>query len=400
MNDNSSGALGAPMVPPMVQEAKLVGTGSWGDSNQGTSVAISADGNTAVVGASNDDQGTGALWVFTRSHGKWTQQHKKLQGSDCLGASGLGTSVAISRDGNTIVTGGSGDQFNTGAAWIFTRTGGDWSKGHKLVANDGSGSSMQGAAVAISGDGNTVAVGGNGDDQAIGATWIYSRSGGAWKQQGSKLVGEYPGRAGQGSSVALSADGTTMIVGSSFEGSFNAPVWVFVKGQMSTRWQQQDSWLITNDSTETQPAQNTSVAVSADGNTFILGKDCDNNRTGAAWIFVRQDGKWKQYGSKLVASDAANPSEQGASVAISADGYTALVGGNADNSDVGAMWVWARFPAWHQKGSKLVGTGATQPALQGNAVALSADGSTALSGGPGDNGLVGATWVFVTATPA
>ena len=75
-------------VVPFVQEGgKLVGTPSDGDSNQGT-VAVSADGNTAVVGGANDGQGTGAIWIFTRASGTWTQQGGKLVGNDELEVKG------------------------------------------------------------------------------------------------------------------------------------------------------------------------------------------------------------------------------------------------------------------------------------------------------------------------
>jgi hypothetical protein len=48
---------------------KLVGTGDVGNALQGFSVALSADGNTAIVGGLSDNSGAGAAWVFTRSGG-------------------------------------------------------------------------------------------------------------------------------------------------------------------------------------------------------------------------------------------------------------------------------------------------------------------------------------------
>ncbi len=58
------------------QGPKLVGSGAVNGSsgaNQGGSVALSADGNTAIVGGYGDNNGAGAAWVFTRSGGVWTQ---------------------------------------------------------------------------------------------------------------------------------------------------------------------------------------------------------------------------------------------------------------------------------------------------------------------------------------
>ena len=50
-----------------------------GNSSQGYSVALSRDGNTVMVGGPQDDGGNGAAWVFTRSDTTWTQQGPKLR---------------------------------------------------------------------------------------------------------------------------------------------------------------------------------------------------------------------------------------------------------------------------------------------------------------------------------
>jgi hypothetical protein len=74
------------------------------------------------------------------------------------------------------------------------------------------------------------------------------------------------------------------------------------------------------------------------------------------------------------------------------DGYAALIGGNLDGNQIGGAWVFTRTAdSWRQQGPKLVGSGAAGAAQQGSCVALSA----AIVGGPFDDGLVGAVWVFV-----
>jgi hypothetical protein len=162
------------------QGSKLVGTGAVGNAYQGASVAISADGNTAIVAGLWDNHNAGAVWVYTRSGGVWSQQGNKLVGTGAVGAAYQGASVAISADGNTALVGGPSDNNNAGAAWVWTRSGGVWSQqGSKLV---GSGASVwaayQGRSVAISADGNTAMVGGPGDNYDGGAVWVYTRSGG------------------------------------------------------------------------------------------------------------------------------------------------------------------------------------------------------------------------------
>jgi hypothetical protein len=92
--------------------------------------------------------------------------------------------------------------------------------------------------------------------------------------------------------------------------------------------------------------------------------------------------QFTQQGPKLVGNDVAGTPAQGSSVAISADGNTAIAGGYADDS-AGAAWVYTRANGvWTQQGSKLVGTGAVGHAWQGYSVAMSADGNTAIVGGP------------------
>ncbi len=327
------------------QGNKLVGIGAVGTVHQGQSVAISADGNTAIVGGNGDNNTAGATWVFTRSGGVWTQQGNKLVGTGAVNVARQGLSVAISADGNTTVVGGPLDNYDTanysyrGATWVFTRTNGIWTQqGNKLVGTGAVGGAYQGRSVAISADGNTAIVGGNDDNNNAGATWVFTRSGGVWTQQGSKLVGtDAIGLANQGWSGSLSAD----------------------------------------------------------GNTAIVGGFGDNDGVGAVWVFTRSAGVWTEQGSKLVGTGAVSTARQGYSVSISSDGNTALVGGYYDNNYTGAIWVFTRTGGvWTQQGSKLVGTGAVGGAYQGTSVAISADGNTAFSGGEGDNGGVGAAWIF------
>jgi hypothetical protein len=109
----------------------LVGTGAIGPANQGYSVSLSSDGNTAIVGGANDSGGFGAAWIFTRSSGLWAQQGNKLAGNGtcydvCLQPQ-QGYSVALSADGNTALMGAPGDVVSGGGAWVYVSTNGVWS---------------------------------------------------------------------------------------------------------------------------------------------------------------------------------------------------------------------------------------------------------------------------------
>jgi hypothetical protein len=377
------------------QGNKLVGTGAVGTANQGWSVAISGDGETAIIGGPNDNMGAGAAWVFTLSGGVWTQNGTKLVGP-FVGTAEQGVSVAISTDGNTAIVGGPGDNLSAGAAWVYTRSGGLWShRASKLVGVDAAIPSDQGASVTISADGNTAIVGGPGDHASAGATWVFTRTTGVWSQQGAKLVGTGAvGAAEQGLSVGVSADGNTAIVGGPGDNSSTGAAWVFTRS--GSAWSQQGAKLVGAGAVG-GPSQGFSVAISADGNTAIVGGPNDAfSAPGAAWVFTRSASAWSQQGAKLVGADAVGFAQQGISVAISADGNTAIVGGDGDSSSAGgAAWVYTRNAAvWSQQGGKLVGTGNQATARQGSSVGISADGTTAIVGGPSDDSFVGAAWVF------
>ncbi len=381
------------------QGNKLVGGDAVGAAQQGWSVALSADGNTAIVGGRLDNSFAGAAWVFTRAGQVWTQQGSKLFGTGGVGTAEQGWSVALSADGNTAVVGGFNDNSQRGAVWVFTRSGGAWSQqGGKLVGTGAVGSAQQGWSVAVSGDGNTVIVGGYTDNSNVGAAWVYTRSGGVWSQQGSKLVGSgASGAAYQGQSVALSADGNTAIIGGYQDAGAPGAAWIFTRS--GGVWSQQGPKLVGTGLVGVS-YQGVSVAISSDGNTAVVGGYQDNSAVGAAWVFTRSGGVWSQQGSKLVGGDAVGAALQGVSVAISGDGNTALLGGFHDNSNVGAAWVFTRSGGvWSQQGSKLVGTNAVGASEQGTSVALSADGTTAIVGGPRDDSTAGAAWVFVNSTP-
>ncbi|MDP2207278.1 MAG: T9SS type A sorting domain-containing protein [Bacteroidota bacterium] len=392
--------IGAP--PPLntyftQQGAKLVGTGAVGSPVfQGYDVALSSDGNTAIIGGFYDNSNTGAAWVYTRSGGVWSQQGSKLIGAGAAGVSGQGHSVSLSGDGNTAIVGGPFDG-GGGAAWVFTRSGGVWSQqGNKLVGTAPFGYFL-GCSVSLSDDGNTAIIGEFRADGDAGAVWVFTRTAGVWSQQGDKLVGTGAvGNAQQGYSASLSGDGNTAIIGGRFDNGEAGAAWVFTRS--AGVWTQQGDKLVGTGAVG-RVFQGSDVALSSDGNTAIIGGPTDNSNTGAAWVFTRSAGVWTQQGSKLVGTGAVGIAQQGSSVSLSGDGNTALVGGQADNGNVGATWVFTRSGGnWIEQVGKMVGTG-TAGANQGWSVALSSDGNTAIVGGPIDATGLGAAWVFMHDTP-
>ena len=96
----------SPTRDPLIQQGeKLIGAGEAGEGLLGASVALSADGETALVGAPSDDGGVGAAWVFTRSGSTWSQQGEKLTGAGERGRAAFGTGVRRKEDGVRIGAG-------------------------------------------------------------------------------------------------------------------------------------------------------------------------------------------------------------------------------------------------------------------------------------------------------
>jgi hypothetical protein len=385
------------------QGSKLIG-GEEDNTEFGVLVTLSADGDTALVGGWKDDGTKGAAWVFTRSGGVWSQQGPKLTGGGESGEGGFGTSVALSADGNTALIGAPGDNFRNGAAWVFTRSGSTWAQqGEKLTGGGENGSAWFGYTVALSGDGQTALIGGWLDSNWKGAAWVFTRSGSTWAQQGEKLTGT--GETGEGmfgTNVALSADGNTALIGGwnddsvlrgDLDYSGKGAAWVFTRS--GSTWTQQGPKLTPTDETGNGKF-GTIVALSADGNTGLIGAWNDDTSKGAAWVFTRTGSTWSQQGGKLTGTGGIGEGRFGVSVALSADGDRALIGALYDNSTRGAAWVFRRSGStWTQEGGKLTGGGQSGEAEFGTNVALSADGDTALIGGWRDNSGTGAAWVFV-----
>ena len=142
----------------------------------GISISISENGNTAIVGTANEDS-AGAAYIFTRSGTTWTQQ-QKIQASDKQGGDFFGISVSISEDGNTAIVGAANED-SAGAAYIFTRSGTTWTQQQKIQASDKQGGDFFGISVSISEDGNTAIVGAANED-SVSATYIFTRSGNSW----------------------------------------------------------------------------------------------------------------------------------------------------------------------------------------------------------------------------
>ncbi len=372
-----------------------------GDPLVGVTLALSADGNTLAVSAPHEDSGatgingnqrdesawdSGAVYVFTRSANRWTQQ-AYLKASNTQVSDKFGFSVALSGDGNTLAVGATledsssrainGNQADnsaesSGAVYVFARSGGAWSQQAYLKASNADPGDQFGWSVAISGDGNTLAVGaqteagvglGVNADQAdnsaadAGAVYVFARAGAAWAQRAYVKASNTQAGDRFGFSVTLSADGNTLAAGSYDEDGGGKDV---------------------------NPASDEAAP-----------------NSGAAYLFVRRDAAWMQE-AYLKASNTVRNMAFGSSIALSPDGGTLAVGAvdesnltrgidgdqasTPDNAvSAGAVFVFARTGGWrHQAYIKSSNIGPTD--LFGIRLAFSRDGNILAAGAPGQSG--------------
>jgi hypothetical protein len=307
----------------------------------GNSVAVSADGSTAVVGAYladvNGKLNQGAVYVFRQSGGNWFEV-KKLTASDGAAQDQFGYAVAVSADGGTILVGSPWDDMGVhqdqGSVYVFKGSGATlWDEKYKLTASDGASSTSFGYSVALSNDGTTAAVGAEADDiganQDQGSAYIFNSTGDVWSQQPKLIASD--GAAGDifGVSISLAGDGNTVLVGAQYAminaNSGQGAGYIFTRTAGVWGGQQK---LIASDGLSNHYF-GISAALSADGSTALLGAiKADfggNSQTGAAYLFKPMNGFWGEW-KKLGASDGEQKDSFGYRVAISTDGKTALVG--------------------------------------------------------------------------
>jgi hypothetical protein len=359
--------------------------------------------------------GTPALPAF--GAGLPLTERAVLRAPDAMPNDHFGLGVALSRDGAIALVGAEqvscAGGSSCGAVYAYFRSGGSggsggaWGGGTKLTASDAAQTDGFGRAIALSADGSTALIGAPGRGCAAGAgcgaVYVFTRSGGAWSQAAELTASDATSAAAFGSAVALSADGTTAMIGAPFAGCpagiFCGAAYVFTGNGAS--WTQ-DVRLIPLDLAAGDNFGD-SVALSADGTTALLGKPGDTCGLGfgcgASYIFMGSVASWTQI-KKLVASDPQDHSDFGWSGARALAGATAVVGRPyfdcAAGADCGTTHVFTRS-TFYSEVARLTPATETAFTFFGFSVALTDDAGTALLSAPGTPcgpGTCGAAYLF------
>jgi hypothetical protein len=398
--DNAATSAGAVYVftrsgTTWIQQAYVKGSNTETMDTFGQSVALSADGSTLAVGArfessaatgvngnqaSNTAMFAGAVYVFTRAGTTWTQQ-AYVKASNTEAVDQFGVALALSADGATLAVGASGEDSAAtgingnqtdnsatfaGAVYVFARVGLTWTQqAYVKASNTDVNDSFGLRAIALSTDGSTLAVGvsdessaatGIGGNQAdnsatgAGAVYVFSRAGTTWTQQAYVKASNTQALDQFGVSIALSGDGSTLAVGALGEDSAvigidgdqtnnaaSAAGATYVFTRAGTTWAQQAYLKASN--TETDDQFGTSVALSSDGSTLVVGapnedsaatgiggSQVDNSVqvSGAVYVFTRAGTTWTQE-AYVKASNTDLDDHFGFTVVLSGTGSTLAV---------------------------------------------------------------------------
>jgi hypothetical protein len=426
---NTGGAFG--MALALSADGNTLAVGAHAES--GVSTGIDGDQNIGKDGINS-----GAVYVFARGAGNtWTQQ-AYVKASNAEFEDHFGSSVALSANGDTLAVGApledsaatgvngnaaSNSASGSGAVYVFSRSGTQWSQQAYVKASNTEADDNFGSSVALSGDGSTLAVGAPAEDSAAtgidgnqasngatnsGAVYVFVRNGSAWGQQGYLKASNTDTAvlaADQfGAVLALSADGNTLAVGAAGEdGSGNAlsgsgAAYVFVRSGSS--WSEQR--LIRASNAEANDRFGISLALSGDGNTLVVGangEDGNNNtaqEVGAVYVYTRSGITWSLQ-DVLRVSSPTPMLRLGTSLALSADGDTVAVAANAESGGTigingganelapfsGAVYLFTRrSTAWNLRAYVKASNTDEGDSFGGKGIALSADGGTLAVGAP------------------
>ncbi len=384
-------------------------------SADGSTMVVGATGEASGNGDPADDSAlyAGAVYVFVRTATGWAQQ-AYLKSPAPFAQAAFGRGLAISADGNTVVVGepadgasSPGGVANNGTAYVFKRTGAAWSQQARLGAYPLLNGSF-GERVAISADGQTIAVSATtdassasgistspipGSGPAAGAVHVFVQQGSAWAQQ-AYIKGPHPAAFDNfGRGVALSADGDRLAVGSPgmfFNSSGQDTEAVFVYQRSAGAWALQQTVRMPGGAFQAFDF-GSSVSLSGDGDTLAVGASgvSDVSWSGSAHVFAFRGGTWTSK-AELMPRSGGN---FGISVSLSADGAMLAVGARADtesglginpvrafgSTQTGAVYLFAADDSGWPLRAYLKASNASR--YLGQSVALSGNGRYLASGG-------------------
>jgi len=397
----------------------------------GSSVALSADGQTLVVGVPRDDSATadpadtsapasGAVLVFVRRAGQWGLD-AYLKAPTPLADDLFGSTVAVSAAGTRVVVGAPQALNGVGAVFTYDSGPAGWSAQPAVLPANLTQAWHFGGAVALSADGQTLAAGMTpepGQTSLTSSVDLFTQAGGQWSARQTLAAPDTTLDNGFGSALALSGDGQTLVVGASqvprtIGGNTLDAGAAYVFARQGGGWGQTAELVSSNLDLGDRFGQ--AVAVSADGSTVAVGAVGETSLAtgingdqshhpnqflmGAVYVFGRAGSGWTQ-GAYVKASNTQPYAEFGHALSLSADGSVLAVAAVAQSGsgrgigappestgreESGAAYLYRRRASGWQAGAYIKAPNADAGDRFGASLALSGDGSTLAVGAPNED---------------
>jgi hypothetical protein len=297
--------------------------------------AVSVSGNTAVIGApQNDDDGknSGSVYIFRFDGNRWVEE-AKLIADDGLPGDKFGSSVSIS-EGVVAIGAYESDELGnrSGSAYLFRYDGNNWMQETKLIPPDGGFREFFGFSVAIDGDVVVIGAMNDGDNgPGSGSAFVYRYNGINWIIETKLVPSDGEPSEHFGRSVAI--DDSTILVGAFFDndlGLLSGSAYIFEHDK--SEWAQVSKLRAQDGSA----FDNFGISVDISDDIAVVGSPLHENPeidSGSAYVFQRTDNsQWTQVAS--LRPDTAQPNARfGGSVAISNSADLIVVGAHQDNHD-------------------------------------------------------------------
>jgi hypothetical protein len=324
------------------QQTQEITASDAGPSNQfGGWLALAGD--TAAIGAPEwpgADQRTGAVYMFTRAGGQWIET-QKLVASDAVALDQFGGVVAF--DGTTaMVSSNNFEEGEIGAVYVFTKTNGIWTQMQKIDALGDTPPGLFGGAIALAGDTAFVSSLNYNPDVATGWVYVLKRaSSGTWTQT---AILQSPNGPGDYFGDSIAFNGTTVLIGAPGT-TIGANVW---QGAVHAYTEAEDgTWTHTQQISAADGADDDIFGfVAMHGHHALVGAQHADGGIGAAYAFSESGGVWAQV-QKLVPSDG-TPDDYFAPGQIGVSDTAAVVGAWGaspnGNANQGAAYFYSNDP--------------------------------------------------------
>ena len=241
--------------------------------NYGGDVAVSDNGQVAVVGAYYYGNNNGKIYIYEKDdNGNW-QYVSGHEPSDRSGSSNFGFCVAINQDGSMIYAGQPGDDesgSDQGAVYVFSKNEwGSWEEIFKLTPNGARNRARFGMTIEVTPDGSRLLVGATGDTNGSvgddhGAVYVFDWDGASYVQQARLLVAGIPEDRSLGSAIAIRNDGKVFVAGC----NINAYVYTFTEDE-NGNWSHSDRMVTPDDVGDGYYFGNV-LSLSADGGVLAI----------------------------------------------------------------------------------------------------------------------------------